>query len=301
MPFFQGSLAELQEAAEVSQRPYLLYFYQDQSKACKKMSKKTWQDPDLMHFLEHQVLTLPINALASGGQVEQVTSYEVYTFPTLLVFHPNGELSGKIEGFVAASTLQSILSQHLLDLSNKVPQTKPLLALSPFLFESTQPQQEVAHADGPAKPLFAYQTTSALQAEEEVTTIPAKPSLATRAIREAGMVSRGETSSTLHIDVPGMGDYSLKQLDLTPEAPQKHGLLIGAYTSFQQLQDKVGRFQKIWKDTMWVYCEEIEETPVYKLVLGDYSTREEAEIFAQAIYKIEKTPTTILELSRLLP
>jgi len=111
-------------------------------------------------------------------------------------------------------------------------------------------------------------------------------------------MSRGQ--SQLHLDVPGMHEYSLVNKNPADLQEKSLGLLIGSYTSYKQLRQMVSKFQRVWKGNMWVFAEEVNQIPVYKLVLGDYTSREEAEIFVDVIYKIDKSNPVILDLSQIV-
>ena len=94
-----------------------------------------------------------------------------------------------------------------------------------------------------------------------------------------------------------MEEYSLQNLRLPRDMPLSYGLLMGSYTSYKALQTELNKMKRYWKEEIWVYCEEINQMPVYKLVLGVYPSEEDAESFAHAIYKIQGLNPIILDLS----
>lgn len=293
--FFNGSLEDIQLKALELNQPYFVYFYNRNERVCKKMKRKTWKDPVTKSVIDDHFLALQYDVLSTNHHIDILQKYQVYHYPTILFFSPEGKLIGRTEGFLAPKTLQTIIHRHVQRIQKPVKPQKPVSA--PIVQQSspTPPSATamLAHA-AVTRSLPAHLTTPpAATSKVEITDINTDD-------MSKGMVMRGQSMTKIHIDVPMLEKYSLSNLILNDSLPQAYGLLMKSFTSYNKLKEELNRFEKIWKGQIWVYVEEVESIPVYKLALGSFADREKAEIFSNAIYKFGEGNATILDLGRLL-
>ncbi|MDP5170818.1 MAG: hypothetical protein NWR72_11280, partial [Bacteroidia bacterium] len=247
-------------------------------------------------------------------------------YPTLLIFSPEGNLLGKSEGYLAPNTLTAILNKHLCMLDYR----QDLIAMSGMTSRGNdhiayQPTSRGFDMNAMTPPLLvgsmerfsAADATSISQADKPVLVsnmtnfgnsrsaddTPANEmALVTDAsFLQTGQTSRGGAQSTgLLVDVPGLESYSLRLLDSRPAGGNEaFGLLVGNFINYEEAVTEVKRFERLWRDRIFVYCEEVEATLVYRVVLGEYEDMETAKAFSQAIYKMEKINPTIIPLHSL--
>ena len=257
------------------------------------MLRKTWANKQVRKYLAAHYQVGRVNVFSGKKDAKLVQQHQVFKLPTTLVFTPEGKLIGKVQGFAASASLRSILEKHEKFIAERQPEAvevPSLIAADP----AASPQKELI----PNLPTVAV-SRSQTQTKSTNNSVSRgnelKESGKTAPLRQ---VSRGQ--SFLHLDVPGMHEYSLMNKQQPRDADQSLGLLIGSYTSYKQLRQMVSRFQRVWKGNMWVFAEEVNQIPVYKLVLGNYTSREEAEIYANVIYKIDKSNPSILDLDQLI-
>ncbi len=291
--FTDLSLDQVRSEASQSQVPFLVYLHQPQAHLCKKMARKTWKDTQLGTFISQHFLAAQINPLQGKSGLALVQEYAVFSYPAVLFFSPQGKLMGKAEGYLAPATLLTMLKKHHRTLQKQEDirlwalHNQPAPAKAPNL---------LAEAEIPRGETEALSLTLLFEPNlpEE---LPATPPVAMEAL-QSGMRTRGLDGDTyqLLLEVPGMEAYSLNQLHLPSDMPLSYGLLIGSYTSFKDLGVELERMKRYWRDEIWVYCEEINQTPIYKLVLGVYPSEEDAETFAHAIYKIQGLNPIVLDL-----
>ncbi len=107
---FQGTLSEAQVAAKVSNRPLLLYIYQEDHPSARQMKRNTWEDQGVRDFLYENfvVYFMPLEELAQPANLR----YHLTQLPTLLFIHPKGHLMGSVEGNVAPRTLSNMLTRY---------------------------------------------------------------------------------------------------------------------------------------------------------------------------------------------
>lgn len=283
IPFFSGTLNEIQSQAMENNQPYFVYFSARESRPCKRMSRYTWTDPVLNRFISKNFLAVEIDVLQADVSIVQ--QFQVYAYPTILLFSPDGKILGRASGYLAPTTVYHILKKHITSLEEQKPPTilakattadTPPLAQAPAVVE--QPQAVVATRN--VEPLA---TNSETQPIIDI---------------NAPMAMRGQAESVIHLDIPGLEPYSLKRLAMEP-GQDVFGLLIDSHTGYRSFQDKVKQYRNLWKGEIWVFAEEVSGIPVYKLVLGAYATKEEADIFAQAMYKFGKVNSSILNIGQL--
>ena len=300
LPFLDSSFEEVKAEAEHQQKPFLIYFHKENNRDHRKMVRKTWHNKELRHYLSKHFLCLSIDDEAAGADSGLANSLRLADFPAIVFFDWDGNVMGKVYGYLTAPTLQTILDKHLETVNERrkkmiaaqtqVPRSNNLRTRS----EAAKPKPRVVGYLSDLNP----PTVRQLPVQEKgLAQSSPPPTVHDLGLAPAGMVSRGQMETTIHLDVPGMDQYSLKNLNLSSENPATHGLLIGSYISYNELRASVDRFNRVWKSAIWVYCEEVDGIPVYKLALGAYQDREEAEVYANAIYKFEKTNTAIIDLA----
>lgn len=117
--------ARVQAMAEY--RPLLAYIYHEGSPLAEKFDSQTWNDTAIVSLLNQSFVCNKTEASKmplSGELHELQTPTEV---PFILIYHPEGHIMGRVEGFVAPQTLQSILNRHLKGIP---PPTRPALAMN---------------------------------------------------------------------------------------------------------------------------------------------------------------------------
>ena len=317
------SLPALQNRAFEAQLPYLVYIQDPGKRNSKRMLRTTWAHEEVKELIESHFLAAVYSPYEQGEQVELISRYKVYGFPSLLIFSPDGTLLGKSEGFLAPGTMVAILNKHLSQLQHRsdmvamaeivsrghsyqsrsrstemMDMTPPLLVGSMVKFSVPDATNTTASIRdiSPVGSLTVFGNKSRGQPEqrpgrEEDISIITLPSQ-----RRAT-----ETNSTAHsvmLEVSGMESYSLRQLQTrTDQAEEIYGLLVGSYRSFAEAETEVARFERLWRDRIFVYCEKTGDDLVYKVVLGEYLNLEVARAFSEAILKMEGINPSILPLS----
>ena len=316
------SLQALQDRAFEAQLPYLVYIQDAGKRKSKRMRKTTWADEGVREIIEDHFLAAVYSPYDEGEQVELISQYKVYGFPSLLIFSPDGTLLGKSEGFLAPETMTAILNKHLSQLQYKADMmamsgivsrgesyqpvsrsgdfqqmTPPLLVGSMMKFSSPDATLTAASIRD-LTPVGSLTTFGHARGQEEEVR---EAEIATPITLPSQMNSEANTSEeTLLLDVPGMEAYSLRQLREREEQAEVYGLLVGSYVSFDKASTEVARFERLWRDRIFVYCEEVEGTLIYRVILGEYLDEEVAKAFSKAIYKMEGINPTIIPLAALL-
>ena len=279
----EGKFESIRLQAQTEQQLFLVYVYREGDRDCKRMLKKTWSDPVLQQYISSNFLHQQQEVLQMD--VAWVKEYHLYDWPTVMIFHPEGRLMGRVEGFATPQTMLTILERHVVRFKQETP--TPVLPAKPMLAAASE---ETPAVEAPLPP-----------AEEVMEPI----SLAINDLADSHhrMNSRSEEKQSkivLRQQVEGMEAYGLQELATNRSDEEAvFGLLIGSYTSVKEMKRQVEKIQKFWRGKLWVYCEEIDEVPVYKMALGAYEEQDTAESFAKAIRKFEGIEASLINLQKL--
>ncbi len=318
------SLQVLMDRAFEAQMPYLVYIHDYSKRQAKRMVRETWNNEKIKDLVKAEFLASSFHPFDAGEHVGLIQAHSVYGFPSLLIFSPEGRLLGKSEGYLAPETLYAILTKHLAFVNYK----KDMIASNGGRTRSQGPSLPALASRGMdpstmAPPLmvgnmgsFSPQKPSIIVGKNDVSIPEMSPlpvassapsptedlAVADASYLHVGMVSRGgESSSRILIDVPGLEEYSLRILrNLPSTAPRAYGLLVGNYLKYDEVLTEVERFERLWRDRIFVFCEEIDGTLIYRVILGQYEQESTAKAFAIAIYQMEKLNAAIIPLHKLL-
>lgn len=318
--FSEQPLATVQAEAKAAQKPYLVYVFQGNDRQCRRMERKTWKDAILADYISKHFLACKMDMMGINADVNWIQEYEVFFSPSVLFFAPDGKLLGMANGFLAPETLISMLEKH----NNELNQKEEVRLWAIHYQENENPEGQAVY--------FASNTLSAdegmaeghlndlqlslaelgdnfpaelPETHEVVASNESAPIMKTRGMSPAPsnvINSNARSNSQIILEVPGLEQFSLANYSQSrgdEEVPMNYGLLVGSYTSFIDLETQLKRFQRYWQDDVWVYCEEVNKTPVYKLLVGPYIDQESAETFAHAMYKFQKINPTVLNIEHL--
>jgi hypothetical protein len=274
VPFESGKIEPFRQKAAEANKPYLIYFYTKKDAGTRRMDKQTWADPELAAFIGSVYLALSCDVLSPSTSPELIQEQRIYTYPTLLIYSPEGRLMGRTEGFVAPSTLLQILQRHQRQVQSR--QQAQILALRQALKPTPALAAQVRSRHSPE--------ASSLQ----IADIAADPS--------QRVVGRSQAPSSRHLDAPGYEPYSPSRLSSSEPVL---GILVAAHAQPSRFAQDFDRIRRFWKGEIWAFCEDIEGALIYKIALGAYETREEAELYAQAIAKFQRMEGVILDLGTL--
>jgi len=88
--------------------------YTDWCGWCKKLDRDTFHNPSIERYLASYYVCVKVNAEDGGAGQQLARRNGVSSFPTIMVFAPNGTLKGVIEGYVSPAEfgpkLQEIVS-----------------------------------------------------------------------------------------------------------------------------------------------------------------------------------------------
>ncbi len=320
------SLQTLQDRAFEAQMPYLVYLHDDSKRQAKRMLKCTWSEENVQQLLQRSFLGGAYHPLHAGEHLDLIRHFEVYEYPVLLIFSPEGTLMGKSEGFVSAETMVGILTKHL----SLLEQQKDLMAYalgsargqepdavevsaSPFSLTPPLLVGNITRFSAPdatrsesASPVPVAHITDLFNAVEPSVEVVGEQmnsrGLDENAVPEPAPVPALSVATPgLLADVPGLEAFGLSQWTSRQgeTSTEAFGLLVGQYLVFEEAKAAVEKFERLWRDRIFVYGEDVKGTLVYRVVLGEYEDENTAKAFSQAIYRMERINPSIIPLHSL--
>ncbi|MFK7973150.1 MAG: thioredoxin family protein [Bacteroidia bacterium] len=111
LPFYNGSMSQLQEQARLSRVPYMVYFYVLECEPCRKMQKESFNHEPLQRYMEAKYMAYRVDGLDFLSGIDIAKKYGVKSYPTTLIFGPDGEIRKRTEGFISGPELTKDLMQ----------------------------------------------------------------------------------------------------------------------------------------------------------------------------------------------
>lgn len=109
-PLFKGSMLEVREKAQETNRPYIVQFTASWCMPCRWMESTTYKDERVVAFIEENLLAVKVDIDDFDGYAWK-EYYGVKALPTMLIFSPQGELLEKREHSLSPSQLLGLLKK----------------------------------------------------------------------------------------------------------------------------------------------------------------------------------------------
>ncbi|MCI4668682.1 MAG: hypothetical protein MRZ79_11150 [Bacteroidia bacterium] len=258
------SWSELTTEAKEQYTPVLLMLHDGEDKLVKKIKSKTWENEKFTNWLGDKFLKWSIDKNEPGvGEEKIIAKFQATDQPMILIFHPTGYLMGRVDGFVDAQTLTTILDRHLK---------------RTFIF-STRPALTLAHAPESS---FSFSSTFDL------------------ALKYGK--SRGEdTKLSFYKSVEGFEAFALDKNFLAGNGQESFGLLLFQSASSKNISRKINKTKKFWRGNIWVFQLKEEDEKVQTFVsIGPFQTEDQAETYAKALHKFQGLKAGLFSFSQFL-
>ncbi len=99
------------EQAKESDRPVVASFYADWCVWCKRLETKTFNDHRVAELMGSQAVALRLDVDGDGRQLAR--DHGVQGLPTVVVFAPDGDEIGRVDGYVPAKDFLSAVAPML--------------------------------------------------------------------------------------------------------------------------------------------------------------------------------------------
>jgi len=98
------------ESSKETSRPVMLYVTADYCGYCRKLEKETWADSTVAKLVNERFIPLKVD-----GTREQrlVKTLEIDGFPAVIILSPEGEVLGRVDGYVGSKDMLARLKKSL--------------------------------------------------------------------------------------------------------------------------------------------------------------------------------------------
>ena len=260
--FYKGNLMTIQETAKAEGKLYIYDFVASWCTPCKWMDETTYADPTLAQYIEENYILAKADIDDFDGFALK-EKYKVQVLPTILIFNHDGKVVGRYEESLSPTKMIDILKKHNTITNGAGKIAKP-----------TKPKTLARPALTPAKPT----TVAEPKPKEKVNESPSKP-LPTK-----------ENKATYNI---GFGLYKM-DISRRPNTGFSIQMIsLGQYDNVVKTYEELKKAHD--KQPILMFVENSSGKTTYKIMIGEFKTREEAEK-----YKKSKAPEGyIKELAKL--
>jgi thioredoxin 1 len=113
--FFDGTYKEFRAAARAANKPYFIYFYANWCMPCKKMNEITFRDTEVVSYMNENYIGYAVDGESRITEGKNMADYyDVYFFPMLVIFTPEGKVVEKIDGFLNQADILAALKRNRL-------------------------------------------------------------------------------------------------------------------------------------------------------------------------------------------
>lgn len=263
--FFKGDLMNIQETAKTEGKLYFYDFVASWCTPCKWMDETTYTDANLANYISANYVAAKVDIDDFDGFALK-EKYKVQVLPTIIVFNQDGKVVGRYEESLSPTKLTEILKKHNTAI-NGAGKTKVKPA----------PSSPTAISRPPLGATIAKVISSVKPTEKA--SEPTKP---VTPVKESKIVYS-----------PGTGLYKM-DISRRPNSGFSVQIIsLGQYDNVVKTYEELKKTHE--KQSVLIYIENIAGKTSYKIMVGEFKTKEDAEK-----YKKTKAPDGyIKDLSKL--
>ena len=314
--FFEGSFDELKAKAQAENKPFFVSFHAQWSIPCQNMNKYTYSNASLVDYVKTNYLAKKVDAESvDDGGMELAAQFGVSLFPTIVIFNPKGEKVDQFTRFVTGPDLVSELKKHEVkqiassNTSNtsNTPNTSNNSNTSSNNTSTSDKDNNSNNSSTasnnnttpPKKTTTSTPVVKPKPVKEEPVTVPATtfPSIkgqqASTATRSASSASSGSANAKL---APVVSKSGLYRISMSDQANQGTGVQTGVYGNYENVLKEVAFLEKTYKQNVLVNIAEIGGKTVFKVIVGPFGTKGQADGFQKIFQQREKRKTMIVNL-----
>jgi thiol-disulfide isomerase/thioredoxin len=263
--FYKGDLMTIQETAKSEGKLYFYDFVASWCTPCKWMDETTYTDPNLANYIDNNYVAAKVDIDDFDGFALK-EKYKVQVLPTIIVFNQEGKVVGRYEESLSPTKMTEILKKHNTT-ANGAGRTKAKPAPS-----SPTTISRPALGSAIAKIVNSVKSSDKMQ---EAT----KPAAAPKEVK--AMYSPGTGLYKIDISRRPNTGFSIQIISL------------GQYDNVVKTYEELKKTHE--KQPVLLFIETIPGKTTYKIMVGEFKTKEEAEK-----YKKSKIPDGFIkDLSKL--
>lgn len=258
--FYTGSLNVAKQRAAQEGKLYFVDFVANWCMPCRWMDETTFSDPRVAQYMNENYVPVKVDIDNFDGYAYK-QQYNIRVLPSMLIFNSKGEIVARYQESLPPSRLLKILAEHNTSANRQITAPvppKPVIKPAP-----TRPAP-VARPDLMVKPTPSIQpdTRPSSYAAPVIATPPARP----RPPRP-------------QITRPASTTDGLYRFSVRRQASEGFSVQIGVYGDYENLIREASKVEEQFDDPIIVHIAKLNEKSVYKILVGEFATREEATKF----------------------
>lgn len=111
MNFVEGDWQTLLDKAKKEKKPFFVDFYTEWCGWCKVMEKKTFNNKDVISYVDKHYLAYQIDA-EKGEGIALRRKYNINSYPTILIFDKDGKMIMRVLGYQDVQSFLDILEEN---------------------------------------------------------------------------------------------------------------------------------------------------------------------------------------------
>lgn len=296
--FHKGSLSSAKNIAAREGKLYLVDFVASWCMPCKWMEETTFANAEVSQYMAENYVAVKIDIDDFDGYAYKQI-YDIKILPSILIFNSKGELLEQYQESLSPSRMLKVLEKHNTAANRIAFAGTPQGYNAPNEKEKQQ-RQSIRPAQGankikekpvvyaPSKPKInkpQVQAPPKIASKPPLSSAPAKP---TRKIKPANK----PTSPTAAITNEGLYRFKVSR-----QASKGFSVQIGAFGEYGNVLREVAKLESRFKEPIIVQIIKRNQQPIYKVMLGEFDEREQANHFKQFVLQNGLPEAMIKDLS----
>ena len=286
--FRSGDFGALKAEAAREGKLLLVHFTASWCTPCRWMENNTFTDRGLADFVNLNFFPVKVDIEErEGADVKE--EYGIKVLPSLLIFDTLGQVIARYEESMSAPRLEILLRRHYLAIMG-----------IPAPSASASPRQD----DGPGtnKPALSAAAVPGPSVSSPETKQRTALPLATQASRASGPEKKAEVSAPPPAPVapkpPARVTPPAAEPPAGTTAASRFCIQLGVFGSYENASRQLEYFKSRIAQPLRIYPGVHAGKSVYRIMLGEFASREEAEELAREL-KDQEVPVLVKDLSEL--
>lgn len=257
--FYTGSLNVAKQRAAQEGKLYFVDFVANWCMPCRWMDETTFSDPRVAQYMNEHYVPVKVDIDDFDGYAYK-QQYNIRVLPSMLIFNSKGEVVGRYQESLPPSKLLKILAEHNTRANRQIMAPAPP---KPVIRPAPPRPAPVAGPDLMVKPSPQTQPQPSSYGAPTI----APPPTARPPARRPQVTRPASTTD-------GLYRFSVRR-----QASEGFSVQIGVYGDYENLLREAAKAEEEFDDPIIVHIAQLNGKSVYKILLGDFATREDANKF----------------------
>lgn len=296
--FLEGKFSTIAAIAKQERKPFMIYFYSTSCHACKRMDS-TFSEKSIVDYADARYIAYKVDGLSlADGGLDVAYKLGVTSFPTIMFYTPDASPIFEVDGYLTPENMLGNMktewenaqkggawcsshASHWVPQKQKDKEFCEITYPANFKFDAEQLNQEIAAEMSGKKPtqkplpteMYASRGADRMVAKS-IDKPQAIPRTAAKPIKEEAINTR--VSNPVSRSVASI-DNQKDTYDISNFPKAKYAVQILAASSKSALQQKIQALEAAGEKQILTAKTVLEGKTYYKLMLGQYETRMQAE------------------------